>query len=485
MKYAVFPVFLLLNVYSTSAQAIKGKITNVPDGKLYITYSYDHLYRQTDTLQLKPDGSFEKRLHFKGIGNVYLTTSTAHLTLSVFPNSSLIITANAETREKFRKTLTIRGPGSEICTALFVLDDKRLKDIKWDYNLPADSFVIRLTYWRDMANAITRKLVKERSVKPGLTPDEVKLFLKTDSLNNLYWTIGAFRDYHSQRLDKTSEEDPFFQKNIAPYVTPTDDPDYMAADQYRYFWDRYVIYHYEWRKKGKDSILLKDKNWMAGRLEEICARLKGKLQQAVMAGVLLSEFPYCYEFNAEKDFPLYDSVLLVYGKQIDNPSVLQQTIRLSNIKKERRALTAKGKDVPDFILTDSSGKKYRLKDFAGRIIYLDVWASWCGPCIAEIPDYKKLVEKLGERNDVVFLSASIDDTKEDWIEKGLRKHTPPGLQLWAGKGGWNSVFAKTYFISGVPQYILIDGQGKIINFNAPRPSSGTEIETALNDALKN
>ena len=59
------------------------------------------------------------------------------------------------------------------------------------------------------------------------------------------------------------------------------------------------------------------------------------------------------------------------------------------------------------------------------------------------------------------------------------------MQLWAGKGGWRSTFAKNYYISGVPQYILIDGEGKIIDFNAPRPSSGEKIGNAIAEALKN
>jgi thiol-disulfide isomerase/thioredoxin len=485
MKYFCLFILLMSNTVVTSAQTIKGKIVNVFDGKLLFTYSYDQQYSQTDTILLKPDGSFEKRFHFKGIGRVYLTTSEANATLTVFPSSALTIVANGETRKTFDETISITGKGSEICTEVFVFKDEKLKDIQWDYGLSADSFVTRLTYWKDLKNTLTRKLVQQRRVVAGLTPAELSLFYKVDSLNNLYWITGAFRDYHTQKLHMSSTEDSFFKQNIAPHAVLKDDADYMVVDQYRSFWYRYTLYQYEWALKTKDSTLLKKKGMIGGWLEEMQKGTKGKLQQAVLSDFLLGEFPFVYEYFPEKDFPVYDSLLQVFGKIPTNPAVFKRAQQLASIKKERRMLTAKGKAAPDFMLADSVGKQYALKDFAGKIIYLDVWASWCRPCVGEIPDYKKLVEKFKRQENVVFLSASIDNTKEDWIEKGLRKHNPPGLQLWVGKGGWNSEFVKTYYVSGVPLYVIIDKQGKIFNFNAPRPSSGAEIETALSEALQN
>lgn len=297
--------------------------------------------------------------------------------------------------------------------------------------------------------------------------------------------MGGYRDYHSSTLNKKSEEDIFFQKHIKPYIFSTDNENYLAADRYKYFWKRYVWNRYFWKKQSKDSSELNDLNPYAFHFEEIKKITEGKLQKIVLASILQSDFVYNYEYEPVADFPVYDSLLERYGKEIPNPEVLVATRSKIDIKKHQRAITATGQPAPDFLLADSSGKTYNLKDFAGKTVYIDAWGSWCGPCIAELPDYKKLVDKFKGRQAVIFVSVSIDDTKTAWIEKGLNKHHPPGLQLWAGKGGWRSTFAKNYYISGVPQYILVDGEGKIIDFNAPRPSSGEKIGNAIAEALKN
>lgn len=134
---------------------------------------------------------------------------------------------------------------------------------------------------------------------------------------------------------------------------------------------------------------------------------------------------------------------------------------------EKWLTLSKGSEAPAFTGTTVEGDSVTLADLAGKYVYIDVWATWCGPCIAEQPHWEKLVEKF-EGKPVTFVSISIDDSAEPW-KKMLSKKEMKGMQLYAG-GDWDSELATSYLVKSIPRFILINPEGKIENAQAPRPS---------------
>lgn len=122
-----------------------------------------------------------------------------------------------------------------------------------------------------------------------------------------------------------------------------------------------------------------------------------------------------------------------------------------------------GADAIDCQLEDINGKIIKLSDLYGKVLYLDIWATWCGPCCEEIPYMEKLAQHFKGDNRIVPISISVDQKKKAWSAK-----------LNADKPEWSQYlcpnFADLYGIAGIPCFILIDTKGKIITTKAPRPS---------------
>jgi len=131
----------------------------------------------------------------------------------------------------------------------------------------------------------------------------------------------------------------------------------------------------------------------------------------------------------------------------------------------------KGADAYEFTFVDMQGNNVSMSDFKGKYVYVDVWATWCSPCRAEIPHLKRIEKEFHGKN-VVFISISVDQTQEPWsamVESDQLK----GVQLWAGQAKEFSTF---YKITGIPRFMLFDQEGKIYDVNAKRPSGGIEDE---------
>ena len=126
-----------------------------------------------------------------------------------------------------------------------------------------------------------------------------------------------------------------------------------------------------------------------------------------------------------------------------------------------------GKPAMDFTYPDMNGKEISLSDFKGKVVVVDVWATWCGPCKRELPFLKKLEEEMHGK-EVVFIAVSLDEAKDKqkWIDFVMREALK-GVQLHAS--GWSQI-AKDYEIKGIPRFMLIDRKGNIVSENAPRPS---------------
>ncbi len=126
---------------------------------------------------------------------------------------------------------------------------------------------------------------------------------------------------------------------------------------------------------------------------------------------------------------------------------------------------AEGQPSPSFVYEDVHGKKVALADLAGKYVYIDIWATWCGPCCRELPFLEKLEKKYKGKN-ISFVSISFDEKRETW-EKMVKKENMRGIQLQAFK---NDDFRNIYMITTIPRFILLDKEGKIINAHMTRPS---------------
>ncbi|RRT89693.1 TlpA family protein disulfide reductase [Empedobacter falsenii] len=121
---------------------------------------------------------------------------------------------------------------------------------------------------------------------------------------------------------------------------------------------------------------------------------------------------------------------------------------------------------PDFSLADINGKRFDLSDFKGKYVYMDIWATWCGPCKVQIPFMKEL-EKQFHDAPIHFVSVSLDKLEDKPIwEKMVRENQMSGVQLFAGR---EDNFGFDYKIEYIPTFIILDKEGNIMIDRAPAP----------------
>lgn len=155
-----------------------------------------------------------------------------------------------------------------------------------------------------------------------------------------------------------------------------------------------------------------------------------------------------------------NSQLITYFK-----SIYDQNLRMG-----------KGRPSPTFnnYLNVKGGTK-SLSDFQGKYVYIDVWATWCGPCVVQFPYLKELKKDYKNKN-IVFVGISTDEARRNggsweaaetkW-RNFVKEKNLGDIQLWSGK---DYSFQQAYEITGIPRFILIDPEGNIVDANAPRPS---------------
>lgn len=140
-----------------------------------------------------------------------------------------------------------------------------------------------------------------------------------------------------------------------------------------------------------------------------------------------------------------------------------------------------GKAAFDIKCVDANGNEVMLSSYKGKALYIDFWATWCGPCIAESPKFLELSKKYEKYSDKLqFIAISTDSDGKAWL-KFLRSKGHPFPELNSMD---TEALRSNWMIKFIPRFIVIDRNFKIVNAYAPRPSSGDEITRILDELVK-
>ena len=172
--------------------------------------------------------------------------------------------------------------------------------------------------------------------------------------------------------------------------------------------------------------------------------LHGKVRYFFLAGEIVWSFRKGWfdqgeqrlaEFLQDNPYPEYTEVV---------EEVVRETSKLKP-----------GQPAPDFTLDDLQGQSVSLSDFKGQAVFLDFWASWCGPCIGAVPYLEEIKQRTRDQK-VVFLNISLDPADE-W-HQAVEEHGLTGVHVHS-PGGWQSAVAQLYQVQSIPSYFLVRPDG--------------------------
>ncbi len=211
------------------------------------------------------------------------------------------------------------------------------------------------------------------------------------------------------------------------------------------------------------SFLNQDPNRVSDSLEVLLSGTPGTLMSAFLVTF--------YEQYFEQYAPLYKKIRdALVGQYADNDFVRHIDSRL------RSALIA-GMEAPDIALPNPQGDTLRLSALRGKVVLIDFWASWCGPCRRENPHVVRLYERFRDKGFEVF-SVSLDQSHDKWVD-AIAKDNLSWPYHVSDLRGWNSAAGRLYGIQSIPATVLVDREGNIVARNL----RGSDLDKKLNELL--
>ncbi len=421
---------------------LSGRIKGVPSGDVIV---YNLAGETYDTLRLAKDGSFDQQVKADAPSQAYLLISDLKLVKDLFLEAGKsgevqgeVVKTRKDGKDEYALNATYKGDNQDVADYISKHSEFEVMD-KWPFER-IDSLDFA-TYREKLLEDIDSQ--KREVNKLGNIAFRRMTLEKIDATTNVSLCRWAWKDHLT--------DDPNFRNWIESF--DRNDPENLdAAARY----DRW------YRRLHKNAT---GGNYYA-YLKTIFTNQDVINQFA--DETILQELKQAPD-DMEKQLADYLAVTTNEKGKAEAKAVYEQ---YKNLKK--------GGEAKDFTMQDAKGKTYSLKDFRGKMLVIDVWATWCGPCCGQIPHYEKLVAQYKGNKDVEFISISLDSDKQKWLRKVAQDK--PKWKQFICEDNFKSELCKNYDINAIPRFMVFSKDGRVINLDAPTPSSG-ELKTLIDANL--
>ena len=450
MNKAITVFFMLFVSYLSFAKSgritLTGTVNNPSETSIKITF-FD--YEEVVSATLDDKGNFKISTKIED-GFYFLTYGRNTAYVYLYPKDELTVSFDAE---HFDETLIFEGKGSERNNYLV---KKSIIDAELTEDLDAFYKVDEATYMSNIGRV-------KRTHIADLATYKVEDFFKIAEEKSIeYNRLLSIQNYKSNYKFYLGEE-------ITPsanFYKPIDKVKLNKAEDYaKQPYYRYLV-NSIWNKRINDA-----------------PNVDGMLEvwrQVPLRDTAISLVNGFYSKISSSNERPKDYLDLIKKITSHEPFVEAAEKRYQEVVNSK-GLT-NGDVSPIFNYETVDGKTVSLNDLKGKYVYIDVWATWCAPCLKQVPYLKKLEARYHDKN-IVFVSISVDKerVKATWKQFIVDKELG-GVQLFADKS-FDSDFMNAYAVNSIPRFILIDPEGKIVDPEAPRPSFDKTI--VLLDELLN
>lgn len=453
---------------------IQGQITDCPEKHLNIFFQGKNGELLSDTINLDQTGKFYlKTFKIQQAQRTNIQQNNIQINdIFVAPGYNLTITGNGKDFLSLLRSTTISGIGSEsnryrsIYNSILI---ERKDTTRW-FELNGKDLLLYIDRNQKLQDSITHIVFDKKPVQDMFLKHFGEVVRLNNNFSKLYMLVTHV-NFNNYGYEKSVS---YVRKNFDNKVLDNLYKDeYLISNSYTegfigFDWLNYLI-NLDYKR---DSTLRNQEEYKIKKVNEL---YQGKVKEYVLYNLMKSSIRNSKSFEKLND---YKGQFEFYIETLSN-NYYKESLESNFVNKENELLkTLIGKAAPEFILQSNFGETYRLADFKDKVVYLDLWASWCGPCRAETPSFKTLYNKYKNDNRIVLISIAVNDGINEW-KKALGEDKPDWLQLLDQEG----TVSKSYVANSIPKFIIIDKKGNIVSFDAPRPSSGDELENILNEEI--
>lgn len=389
----------------------------------------------TQSIDYMEPGEFSDLLEISKKG--LYTFTAGNESTSIYLDKGYRLDVSVDTKQ-FDESLNYRGKGSlnnNFLAQKYLINETQMGDMLATYRLNEDEFIEKYSKLREEYQSLLKKL----------KDDNFTNFQNQDIEYDYFLALSSYEAYH-QYATKNNEF-----KVSKGFLKPIQDLNYESETDYV----KYDSYKKLVLKKYTSG--LSDASKISTSINEI-QKIESKIIKTGIQKQLLESI----DIKNNNAVSIFETILEEYK---DQELIDKAKDKFNNIKP-----LMPGQPSANFSYKDVDGKTINLEELRGKVVYIDVWATWCAPCIAEIPHLKKMESEFHDK-DMAFVSISVDRERDfDKWKKMVGEKNLKGYQLFADKS-WSSSFIKAYQIKSIPTFILIDKKGNIISANATRPSN--------------